>query len=102
MGDCDYDADCKSGMSCFQRDGVEMVPGCSGDGVGGYDYCVLPELAIISAGGCGAGGCDVCKGDCDYDADCKSGLSCFHREGGEMVPGCSGDGVGRTDYCIAP
>ena len=65
-------------------------------------YRVLPELAIISAGGCGAGGCDVCKGDCDYDADCKSGLSCFQRDGGEMVPGCSGDGVGGYDYCIAP
>ena len=29
-GDCDYDSDCDAGLKCFQRDGYESVPGCSG------------------------------------------------------------------------
>ena len=31
-GDCDYDSDCDAGLRCFQRDGYESVPGCSGSG----------------------------------------------------------------------
>ena len=50
--------------------------------------------------GCGAGKCDVCQGDCDSDADCKSGLRCFQRNGLTPVPGCSGDGAAFFDYCV--
>ena len=56
-------------------------------------------------GGCGAGGCSLCEGDCDTDSDCTAGLRCFHR--GESrdalasVPGCSGDGESHMDYCIS-
>ena len=52
------------------------------------------------ANGCGAGKCDVCQGDCDSDADCKSGLTCFQRNGLTPVPGCSGDGAAFFDYCV--
>jgi hypothetical protein len=38
-GDCDYDSDCDAGLRCFQRDGYESVPGCSGSGKKGWDYC---------------------------------------------------------------
>ena len=37
-----------------------------------------------------AGPCDECEGDCDSDDECSPGLSCFHREALEAVPGCSG------------
>ena len=43
-GDCDYDSDCKAGLRCFQRDGLAPVPGCSGDGLGGWDYCIPSAL----------------------------------------------------------
>ena len=36
QGDCDSDSDCESGLKCFQRDGIEAVPGCIGEG-GTYD-----------------------------------------------------------------
>lgn len=38
-GDCDEDTDCAQGLQCFQRDGWEFVPGCSGRGMRGWDYC---------------------------------------------------------------
>ncbi|KAL3942014.1 MAG: hypothetical protein SGBAC_003726 [Bacillariaceae sp.] len=46
---------------------------------------------------------DLCVGDCDNDSDCKDGLECFQRNGGEAVPGCScgEDDESRTDYCVA-
>ena len=38
-GDCDSDSDCAEGLTCFQRDGKEAVPGCNGEGDSGSDYC---------------------------------------------------------------
>lgn len=29
-GDCDSDDDCGTGLSCYKRDALEAVPGCSG------------------------------------------------------------------------
>ena len=85
--------------------GSETVPGCSGNGVSDWDYCTQPELTKgilqdIGVHGCGAGKCDVCEGDCDRNADFKSGLTCFQRSGSETVPGCSSNGVRGWDYCI--
>ena len=37
-GDCDRDSDCKKGLRCFLREGLEPVPGCSGDGHGGESF----------------------------------------------------------------
>lgn len=39
-GDCDTDDDCAPGLSCFQRAGDELVPGCHGTAPFGYDYCI--------------------------------------------------------------
>ena len=47
-GDCDYDADknggCKGFLKCKQRNTYEKVPGCSGQGVSGLDYCYNPHI----------------------------------------------------------
>lgn len=42
-GDCDTDADCQSGLVCFQRgQGGDPVPGCRGYDLSRTDYCVEP------------------------------------------------------------
>merc|ERR1712091_376937 len=41
-GDCDTDSHCDTGLKCFQRsgrNGYATVPGCTGKGVEGHDYC---------------------------------------------------------------
>ena len=47
---------------------------------------------------------DHCHGDCDVDSHCKGDFICFHRQGGESVPGCYGGekDASPTDYCIDP
>ena len=97
-GDCDHDSDCKSGLTCFQRDGNEAVPGCSGNGKSGWDYCVAVKPLDSSRNG--GGGYGMCEGDCDKDSDCDAGLKCFQRDGKEAVPGCSGSGKKGWDYCV--
>jgi hypothetical protein len=42
QGDCDTDDDCLDELVCFQREYLERVPGCSGQGTASYDYCVAP------------------------------------------------------------
>lgn len=39
LGDCDRDSDCAVGLECFQRNGIQSVPGCLGPGISGKDYC---------------------------------------------------------------
>ncbi|KAL7541246.1 hypothetical protein ACHAXR_012136 [Thalassiosira sp. AJA248-18] len=41
QGDCDNNGDCDDGLYCFQRSGLEAVPGCSGEenSVSRKDYC---------------------------------------------------------------
>ena len=99
-GDCDRDADCAPGLKCFQRDGLEPVPGCSGTGRAAYDYCVYPELNSIAVDPTQT--LQVCEGDCDGDSQCAPGLKCFQRDGLEPVPGCSGTGLTAYDYCVYP
>ena len=42
----------------------------------------------------------ACIGECDSDAQCAAGLTCFQRSYGEQIPGCKGNGGGRNwDYC---
>lgn len=43
-----------------------------------------------------------CQGDCDIDADCAAGLTCYDRAGDEIVPGCTGFGGTTWDYCYDP
>jgi hypothetical protein len=42
-GDCDSDSDCAGAMTCYKRQGTESVPGCSGSGRSGADYCHYPR-----------------------------------------------------------
>ena len=41
QGDCDSNDDCQPGLICFQRNGTEPVPGCSGTDSTRTDYCIL-------------------------------------------------------------
>jgi hypothetical protein len=61
IGECDSDAQCASGLSCFQRSNGEAIPGCldTGGNDADWDYCYDPAL---SGGGC-------------Y-SDCTSGHAC--------------------------
>jgi hypothetical protein len=34
--------------------------------------------------------CAQCYGDCDTDDDCQGNLQCYQRDGGQVVPSCSG------------
>jgi len=46
-GDCDKDADCVTGLKCYQRsNSVDQVPGCKIGGkgdIGSHDYCYDPK-----------------------------------------------------------
>ena len=44
-GDCDTDLHCAGSLFCFQRLSNEPVPGCSGTGTPGVDYCT--DLAYV-------------------------------------------------------
>jgi len=107
-GDCDKDADCSGTYRCFQRDGLQGVPGCTGTGTIGIDYCYNPantHTALKNRGpsGCSAHSrCAACQGDCDGDGDCMAGHYCFQRSLFQKVPGCAKGGwddiIGQ-DYC---
>ncbi|KAI2492348.1 Bacterial protein of unknown function (DUF839) [Fragilaria crotonensis] len=104
-GDCDIDDDCFGDLSCFQRTGIEAVPGCSGTGVSGTDYCYKTTGAGVFSY---VGDEDVpirafplgnCEGDCDADADCAPGHLCWKNN--SPVPGCTGTKVSGKEYCYA-
>ena len=51
QGDCDNNAECADGLVCFQRSATEEVPGCSGAGRSGWDYCFeRPEFMVYLLG----------------------------------------------------
>jgi hypothetical protein len=63
-GDCDSDAQCATGLACFQRSNYETVPGCTGAGSRGADYCYDPALAVpchLDLGGVASSGGGECK-----------------------------------------
>jgi hypothetical protein len=107
QGDCDNDIQCFGDLTCFMRTGYQPVPGCSGLGVYGKDYCYKPQVSnsltflaneqkhayMYPLG--------KCKGQCFTDSDCIKGLKCFLRRANESVPGCIGDGVLGKGYCYA-
>lgn len=119
VGDCDSDAECADGLSCFQRKYTTMVvPGCSSGGRGDNaetDYCyrapdsgLLPLRSASDGGHCSSSDpCSECQGDCDDDSECAEGLYCFARGGFKgseeyadaLVPGCKAGGKPTTDYC---
>ena len=122
------DSDCiDPNMICYQRDGLEPVPGCNGLGTASYDYCIVdpnysglrpqttvdlssPSAIVISSGldlqvvsvnsVSSSRRLGLCQGDCNSDSDCIDDLICFQREASEAVPGCNGNGRRSYDYCI--
>lgn len=128
--DCDSDADCADGLVCFERNGKEWVPGCSGWDPSGNDYCIragtsskpeaeadaeaeaetaAPEATSATLFYAGNNGkpssafpLGICEGDCDTNKDCQDGLVCYQRDEGMPVPGCDGTAEGHYDYCIDP
>ena len=46
IGECDSDSQCSAGLKCFQRNGVEAIPGCKGSGHRGWDFCYDPQPAL--------------------------------------------------------
>lgn len=69
---------------------------CSGEPLGGFDYCG-PDCQ-----------CSVNEGDCDSDADCADGLACmrdtgalfgFDPEVDMCMERCTPDALGTPDFC---
>ena len=81
QGDCDNDNECAPGLKCYQRSGVEPVPGCAGAGYSGNDYCYDPNGVTVGPPGTNvetAGNNNIppeafplqsCQADCDSDYD---------------------------------
>ena len=53
--------------------------------------------------------CGRCQGDCKRDDDCQGNLVCYNVSGrhkpGDFcakIPGCSGEDLSKTDWCIRP
>merc|ERR1711907_628205 len=127
-GECDKDSHCAYGLKCFQRKGTEAIPGCSGLGKVGWDYCYDPKIAEIlvptakptkpattttttttkkknSLGGdnkSNAKDLKACWGECDKHSHCAKGLKCFQRDKQQKIPGCEGLGKTGWDYCYDP
>merc|ERR1711966_639974 len=108
QGDCDVDADCATGLQCFQRSASEKIPGCKVGGNGDvnkHDYCYAPsappqDVNLEHKGGSGctpSNKCTACQGDCDVDGDCATGLKCFQRSASEKIPGCKVGGNGDVN-----
>lgn len=105
-GDCNSNSDCMGGLECFRRPGNDdrMVPGCSGVGVAGADYCYMPspnDLRVRDQQCTEENPCPACTGDCDSDFDCEGDLFCFQTNGLEAidVPGCVGTVDLGLDFC---
>ena len=101
-------------MKCFQRNAMQAVPGCSGAGTNGWDYCldptIRPDHYVAEVGNNNipstAFPLEECAGDCDNDGECAPGLRCHQRGGGEPVAGCYG-AIGEalnggSDFCFDP
>jgi len=101
-GDCTRDGKCEGDLVCYKRLAFESVPGCSGAGDEGVNYCCdRPPNYLFYVGR--EPGANVtlgaCEADCDNDSECDVGLMCQFRSGNETVPGCEGDGRDGSDYC---
>lgn len=106
-GDCNSDDDCASGLACFRRPGEDNreVPGCSGRGEEGQDYCWVPQdgYIIVRAQQCNdKEPCVECQGDCDNDDECEGDLACYQSDGDTAIPGCKGKIQSGLDFCYKP
>ena len=91
QGDCDRDSHCKDDLICYERDGTEEIPGCSGGltQTKGYDFCIRPgDLEAWDEEGwpiktwpeknpVSHYPLKRCQGDCDRDSHCEGNLVCF-------------------------
>jgi hypothetical protein len=99
-GNCGKDSDCSGELICFQRIGFTSIPGCLGQGIEDYGYCIEPNMELRGTESNPSNELGICEGDCDNDSHCSGELVCFHRTGVEQVPGCNGLGLSNYDYCI--
>ena len=66
-GDCDFDDQCQGDLRCGSnkcQDNHTLFDCCYGTNVGDEDFCTTDEP------------CEVDKGDCDSNGECKSHLFC--------------------------
>lgn len=126
-GHCSSDGDCQGDLVCFQKvDGNPSVPGCIGKDFSRTDWCTSgkptpvaspvlqqqsPSVIAIPLNRkvreCNSRDpCGQCEGNCADDDDCEGSLICFQKgvaqPGVDAVPGCIGQDLSRTDWCIAP
>lgn len=107
QGDCDDDSDCLGypDLVCYQRDEMEVVPGCTAGSGSLYDtkidFCIKPTLPILQSSSVG-GELGRCEGYCNRNSDCQDGLKCYRRNGRNRVPGCQGTGQSGMNYCYDP
>jgi hypothetical protein len=100
QGDCDSDLDCGFGLNCFRRLSAEPVPGCTGSGMEGVNYCYVPPPGRLVVTGTGPiFSLEKCEGHCEADSDCAGKLKCFKRLYLQEVPGCDGLGAIGINYC---
>ena len=86
--DCDDDSDCQGELKCFRRIGDEVnpVPGCSGEGAPGQDYCYMPaehHLRLRDVPCSVDDPCKVCEGGM---SEWNIGASIFHNGRRLTVP----------------
>jgi len=115
--------ECAGDLQCRERNGSEPVPGCTGlsSADDGIDFCYdpndddnySPKSSKVYSGVVKTIGNDGepassfplgwCESDCDDDSECQTGLVCYERsEDSDMVPGCTGEPDGDSDYCVNP
>jgi len=114
-GHCRRDTDCEDGLICFYKDrceeGVDCVPGCSGNDMSLTDWCIvgtrneddpLPLLKPVKD--CSEKEpCGRCEGRCQNSDECEGDLVCFEKDEGlpgvDAVPGCLGHDLSKSDWC---
>ncbi len=82
-GDCDSNAECSSGLACLDDEGATQgfPPTVDVCGTPPTGPCTLPngDWGLCSDPLCGP--CAAGEGDCDGNAECKTGLSCLFNVG---------------------
>lgn len=72
QGQCFADTDCAPGHACFWRVGFASIPNCSGAGIFGVNYCILPTMPILEdKGDYGCSPQEQC-GLCQGNNECQS------------------------------
>jgi hypothetical protein len=106
QGDCDDNDQCFGDLICSERTDTRPIPGCSGTGQYGKDYCYNPNLSTVLAVVANKKKHPTlyplgeCEGECNTDADCSGSLLCFQPSDTETVPGCTEtSGTPEVGFC---